>query len=423
MFKVIRKLRRPSVDRPFVSGEKSDDYNIVFSEKYVKTGKFLKIYNKISKDSLSVYIISEWANEEDYVDFITDDDPIISSWLDVQNRYVEENNFIETLSFKEETYPTFYDQSHIFVVFRPGAAGNFVSGVIDSLLSKQLSELSFSTSGHAHFNSIVERKKLGIDYVSLGMGLSGVDQGFYTEEEKMEYYKDKINSANYENKRYVTWTHDIRNIPLYKSLFPNSKILVITSDTFRERLISLVMALKKNYFSDDNQLPLPPNVRAKPRILKRKVIKEFFAKNYSKKYEPGNNDLDLFLLLQGHILAHKLNLDTDLDSIIPYDDDDTDPSLSFMERKIQYSMGHDYTKQADSIIKFGDILNGNVQELLARIESILGQSLSSDEISYVSDSLNKYIKSQDTVLISSPMSYVESLKEKADTIVSAFKDK
>jgi hypothetical protein len=423
MFKVIRKHRRKDINQPWLGGKPSKEYNYVFNEKYVKTAKFLKMYNNVSTDGLCNDIISEWATEEDYIDFITDDDPIISSWQAAQLIYVEENNFINVISYKEETYPTFYDQAHIFVVFRPGEAGNFVSGVINSLLDKKLSELAFSKSGHAHFNSIVERKKLGIDHLSLGMGISGLEQVFDTEEEKIEYYKDKINSTNYENKRYVTWTHDFKNIPLYKSLFPNSKILVITSDTFRERLISLIMALKKNHFSEDNQLPLTPDDRIKPRILKRNIIKKFFAKNYNKIYQAGSNELDLFLLLQAFMSAHKLDLDARLDSKISYTDDGTDTSLSYIEKQIQHSISHEHSVLADALIEFNDILNGNTQKLSTVIELIIGTQLSSDEISYVSDSLDNYIRNQDASIINSPVSYIKSLKEKADTIVSAFKDK
>jgi len=422
MFKIILKKVRPTVETPWMFPIPAE-FKQAFYQKYESTKKFLYEKATLSADQLTLEKESVWASSKDYIDFLLDEDERIRTCLKEIALYRNSGKFIEDVIYKDERLGDFYHNPHIFLVFRPGEAGNFISGLIDNLLAGSTNSLPLSQTGHAHFNRIVERKKLGTDYLSLGLGLDGIDPDFFSVEDKLTYYRKKIDTANYENDRYVTWTHNFRNIPLYKSMFPNCKILTITSDSFGERIVGLLMSLIKNYFSDDNQMPIIPNLRFKIEIFKKAFIQEYFKKYYSgKKYQEGYQELDLFLILQGHLEAHKLDLNTSLDSIIPYKDVNDNQSLSLLKRRIQYSVGIENVTMSDSTIKFKSILDCNVHELIRVVEHLLGRALTPVEASYVDKSLKMYVSKQDRSLINSPVEYINGLKIKADMVVSSFEN-
>lgn len=426
MFKSIRIITRPNREIPFfneVYTAANKERQMVYYEKYIKTGKSLKSYVSLSDDKLTATQITEWNSKEDFVEFCTDATPIHSEWRERLGQYLENNGFLSDLLIEDSVATeNFYLQPHIFVVFRPGAAGNFLSSMIDNLSLKKLDNISLSNGGHAHYNSIVERKKFGIDYIALGNGIIGVDRQFLTDEDKLNYYKEKIDSANYENRSYVTWSHDFTNIPLYKKLFPACKILVIKEDTFRQRLISMIMAINKNHFRDDQQIPLIPADRVKPIIYKKTFISTVFSRYYPEKtYKEGYIDLDKHIMYQSHLFCQGLgNYDkTLLDSNIPYIDDNTNPNLTFIERRAQHSIGFNFSEFADEYVSFNDILTANPENILISIENILDRELTMEEKEYARKSLGNYKESQDQTLLEDPLTYLDIAKEKADKIMSA----
>lgn len=428
MFKVTRKVIRADHSVPFFGDviPFTKEYGMVFHAKYIKTKKFLGMDKQVSEDGLTFTTVASWASEDDYLDYISDSNAHISDFLEKVNLYIDDNKFIDSITYESFDYPTFYDQAHIFVIFRPGAAGNFISNLLDNLLNNKSSSIELSSTGHAHYNSIVEHKRLGIDYLSLGSGLPGNDSSFFNEEDKIKFYKEKISAGHYENKRYITWTHNFSNIPLYKSIFPNCKILIINDDTLKERLISMVMNINKNLFSPDDQLPLTVNDRRRPKIFKRKLINDYFSRCYpTKVYQKGHKDLDLHLLYSSHLSAYNINkhYNADLNAVIDYEDDNRDPSLSYIERKIQYSVGREYINHADAKIEFQDILGRSVTNIATSLELILDKKLTHDELIYLESALEKYVLAQDRTLLEDPRKYLEQVKEKADTTVSAFEDK
>ncbi len=425
MFRVIRRLKRADISVPFIKAEKTEEYKSAFYEKYVKTKKFVNLEHIVSKDGSTLVYILNWASEQDYVDFLTDDDHHVKSFNESLNAYITDKGFLETISFEDATYPSLYDREHVFVVFRQGAAGNFISNILDNILNDRLQTIQISTSGHAHFNSIVERKRLGADYLCLGSGLT-IEGMFFNDQEKINYFKERIYLTDYENKRYVTWSHNFANIPLYKLLFPNGKVIAITDDTLKERLVGLLMGINKNYFSSDDQLPVGPNGRISPRLFKRKIVSDYFSKYYpGKKYQEGHKDLDVYIMCRSHLYLHELEqyLGSDLNMVIPHHDDNSNMSLSAIEKMSQHSMAYNNVQLSDCKIKFGDLLDKKINVLQPIIETALGRSLTEQEASYFSTSVDEYIRRQDQKILYDPMGYMEELKSKADTIVSGFSDK
>ncbi len=422
MFKSVVRVERQSANIPW-NVPVEDEFKKAFYEKYVITKRFLSEDVVVSDDELLLQRTTYWAKEEDYISFVTEEDPRITSYIEKSRRYRYAAKLVEDITYYNESVGDIYAQPHIFVVFRPGASGNFISNLLEGLAKNQLNTAGLSADGHAHFNLIVERKKIGIDHLALGTGLSGVDAEFFRIEDKIKYYKNKIDSVEYEKKPYVSWTHDFNNILAYKFLFPNSKTLAITANTFFERIVSLVMSVRKNYFSNDDQLPIPDGKKIKVAITKKKLIQETFKTYYrSKKYANGHYDLDLFLMIQGHIDAHKLNMDARLDSLVPYNDDGTDETLSDIKRRLQYSIGISNVSLSTDKISFKSIMENNTGEIVHVLENLLGRKLAPSEVEYVELSLNQYLKNQDQFLISDPIGYIKSLKERADAIVSSFED-
>jgi hypothetical protein len=402
------------------AGPPPEDFKNAFREKYVFTKRYLSEKTIVSE--LSIEKTTYWSSEEDYLSFVTDEDPRISKWLEEYYLQKNRNKFSEDIVCYEEE-DNLYKQPHIFVVFIPGSAGNFVSSMLESLTNNELNRISLSNIGHVHFNAVVERKKIGIDHISLGIGLAGIDPEFFSYVDKIKFYMEKIDSVNYENRPYVSWTHDFENIILYKVLFPNSKTLSITSYTLKERLISIIMGIRKNFFSTDDQLAISTNSRIIVKIIKKKVISVYFKKYYSnKKYVAGHNDLDLFLMLQAHLDVNKLNLGTDLSSVVPYSNDDFDGDLSYMKNKMQVPKGIENTELSTSKIRFSDILENNNKNLSLAFETLLERNLTAAELVYIEQSLNQYIKGQDQFVLTDPVGYINSLKEKADLIVSSFEN-
>lgn len=425
MFKSVRIITRQNKNSLFFheASPPSKERQAFYYNKYVKTGKSIGFDVILSDDGLTVRLINKWASRDAYLEFCTDTDPILIEWAESMNRYIEEQGFIDCFVYEDSDAVNFYNLPHIFVVFRPGAAGNFLSSLIENLEYKQLNKMSLSTGGHAHYNSIVERKKLGIDHISLGIGLTGMDPHFFTEDDKINYYKEKIDGISYENKNYVTWTHDFTNIPLYKKIFPNGKILVIKEDTLRERLTSMIMAVNKNHFSKDQQIPIPVADHIKPELYKKTFISSNFSKYYPNSlYKQGHIDLDKHIMYQSHLFCHGLaSYDKNLlDSPIDYLDNNSNKNLKFIERRAQHSVGFNFAEFADEYVNLKDILSANSNCIIPSIEKILGKELTADEKEYVAQSLSNYRESQDQKLLEDPFEYLNLAKEKADNIVSAF---
>ena len=314
----------------------------------------------------------------------------------------------------------FYNQSHIFVVFRPGASGNFISTLLDNLLQQNFDTTKLSDSGRAHYNSIVERKRIGKDYLSFGSGLHFSDPTFSTVEEKIQFYKNGIDNSDYLDQPYITWSHSFGNIPIYRSIFPNGQILSITEDTLRERLAGLIMHVNKNHFSNDNQAPFPEKDRIKPPLFKELVIRDVFSKLYPDKiYQYGHSDLDKSMMYRYFLKASNLEqyLGYDLNTNIPYEDNGSGD----LTKKIgQYSIDRHHISLCSTVIKLYDILTNSADKIVREFETILNRPLSDYELQYVSRSLDEYVNSQNSDIIGDPKKYLANAKEKADNIVSAF---
>ena len=320
----------------------------------------------------------------------------------------------------------FYHQPHVFVVFSPGSAGNLISSLLDSLLNHSMEDITIAASGNAHSNSIAERKRAGVDYICLGSGVVDIDVKFFTPEEKINFYKDKIDSFPYDNKPYVTWTHDFTNVDLYKVLFPNARILEITNDSLYEKIVALLFHVNKNIFDLRGQSPLGDLEKVITEIVKKKMISHSFNVLYpDKRYQPDRDYLDLHLLYSFNLSIQGLtqHLCRDLNSEFACEYEKSTASLTVLERKIINSFNTHNTKSSDFKLPLKSILQDtdrNIKNIVDVFNSVLNRTLTVSEINYVRSSIFNYISSQNSFILQNPVEYINDVKEKADTIVSAF---
>lgn len=137
-----------------------------------------------------------------------------------------------------------FDLEHIFIVFHPGSGGNFIASTIEKIITNQDDSIIVTKQGNAH--SKIDRKITGTDYLSLGTEVAE-QSDFITQEERIGYYLDKI-KTEYSNVTtpQIVWSHDFTNIPLYKKIFPNSKTIVITQNSDKEKVAVVLMHVMKN---------------------------------------------------------------------------------------------------------------------------------------------------------------------------------
>lgn len=137
-----------------------------------------------------------------------------------------------------------FDLAHIFIVFHPGSGGNFIASTIEKVLNNEDDTILVTKQGNAH--SKIDRKITGTDYLSLGTEVAE-QANFKTQEERIGYYLSKI-KTEYTNVTapQIVWSHDFTNIPLYKKIFPNSKIITITQNSDKEKIAVVLMHVMKN---------------------------------------------------------------------------------------------------------------------------------------------------------------------------------
>ena len=150
-----------------------------------------------------------------------------------------------------ESTTTGFELAHTFVVAISGASGSFVTKLLGMLYDENRSDLIFSETGNAH-----ESTPPGGTWLThrLSCGVTPSTEPYFDNlAERINYYRGLIEASTW---RYfhkhpgVTFTHIHGNIPLYKVLFPKSKILVITCDTIEEKAASLLHVILKYMIGD-----------------------------------------------------------------------------------------------------------------------------------------------------------------------------
>ena len=334
-----------------------------------------------------------------------------------------------------------FNLPHIFVVFPPGASGNFIANVMSRTLHRQFNDLTLSSTGNAHENS---KSKLEFsDFMSCGL-IYGLPS-FSSDEEKFNYYKTKI-EENYSNDTdiKISWSHDFSNIPLYKRMFPNCRILVVTQNSNREKLAILIQQELKNRLDTNGFVFLKgdPYLEQWRAGFKQALISVLgndlidtavdIANNYTDpKYKPIVTFMAINIMLRFYAQE---NL-TDPTKQVKFDYLNYCTVPRFVEDPTYDHTLADYTTlrvgpsykdclTEDCItMPYDVILDNNFDEFKKTIKKTIGITLDYKQTNFLHKNLDNYYKNQSPVLMVDPFKYYYGLGKKAQEQIMTLKGK
>jgi hypothetical protein len=293
-----------------------------------------------------------------------------------------------------------FDLAHIFVVFPPGASGNFIIGLLNNLQSKLLTKIDIALIGSTHINSAVAKKSGGKDYMSLGTFVSE-RRIFYSELERLQYYKSMIQSTI--NSLQITWTHDYNNISDYVKLFPNSKILVITADTEEEQLAITLMHCIKNLTDDVVSTPFSKEDWHQITTNWNKLIRMDLSTILPKeKIDEAINDKDImtYFTIDRTLKFYRLGEYHDL-PISTYNGHLSPTPYNISE----------FVNEQCTVLPYNYLINNNSSILVDAIQNLI--PLNQEEQNYVIELFNDYRSKQQIEILDSPYEYLAQLKKKS----------
>ena len=306
-----------------------------------------------------------------------------------------------------------FDISHIFIVFAPGAGGNFLAGILTSLVNNDYSDVHISPAGSSHTTI----SKLENDYLSMGRF---IDTSFSTPQEKINYYKKRISDNLSEvTHPIVSWTHDTNNIPLYRTLFPNSKIIVITQNSPKEKLAVTFMHVLKNML-DDNVITA---FSSEEFIQVRSFVKQMCIKpvlNILSEQqldlvfsEPKYEAIVNYLYFQGMLNMYGLK------HLVENVEQQMQPEMiTFGISNKIYDMFENSKYNYCITLPYSYVVENNIPILLNVITTALSRELSETEKKFVGDNFTKYKSKQNLDILEDPIEHYRQLKQKTYDLVT-----
>lgn len=322
-----------------------------------------------------------------------------------------------------------FELPHIFVIFQPGAGGNFISGLLTKIISNDLGFLPVSSSGSSH--TTIDKKIAGVDYMSFGT-ITEDRSEFPTEEDRINFYLDNIRKHYGDVKSpQVVWTHDFLNIPIYKNFFPNSKILIVTQDTHREKLIVMAQSITKNLMDPDSNSPLTDSQWAKLDITwkagARLELNRIFSDNYDLVEHIIKNRFR-YKNLMTYVLFKKL---LNFNGMLPYLGERTEGNWGDLSNNIlSYNFNHT-SDQSSPIHIIGPeykwlyglvpavlfpykcIIDNDVDAAINLFGAVLDRTLDTEQQDFVTENFNNYKNGQNQDIFTDVINYYQQLKQLA----------
>jgi len=301
-----------------------------------------------------------------------------------------------------------FDLDHVFVTFAPGSGGNFITALMNRIVSGDISSLPINQNGSFHI--LDNGKREGKDSISFGSSPEE-NKLFTSDEQRAEHYIKLISEEYKEPKRIVTWSHDYTNLPLYKKYFPKCRTLAITVYTPEEKLMSMMMQVNKVVLTSEKDIAIPLSLwyRLKNRLklLINKKIKQMYGDDedfsfvFERRFEPEYADIVFYystlLLLQYASLTDALNL---IKEPFGFAQVNTIPYKKIIK------------DNSDSILSFYD-LTYNTKNSTKVYSETLNRPMSNDENAYLKYAFEYYHNMQDKFLLENPVQYFFNRKEKA----------
>lgn len=310
---------------------------------------------------------------------------------------------------------------HYFIVFHPGTAGNFVTSTVQNLVNDSLATVEINTTGSAHTTAL--KKTTDTDYLTCGTFFYENNK-FANFEEKVKFHKNRIEQLSITESQ-INWTHDFTNIPLYKILFPNAKILVITQNSVREKLVSAILQVHKNFLDKTVISPLNSEMqRAQEQrwskwsfLILTSVLgadsDELANEIITDRHNPKYRDLIEYITIYGKLRYYNL-----LQYINegPYEKDLANTVLLpvYNDPNKKYIIGEDYSYYTTECnkIPYECIIKNDSTVFLNAIESFVGK-LNIDQEQFVRTTFCNYYNAQNKNVFADPKQYFLELRQRA----------
>jgi hypothetical protein len=317
-----------------------------------------------------------------------------------------------------------FNLRHYFIVFHPGAGGNFLAGLVDKLMSNELSNLDISSTGSSH--TLLNNKSNRVDLsCSTFVRPSSL---LKNKSAKISHFQEQFSQLDIKTPT-VSWTHDFTNIPIYRQLFPNAKILVVTQESLVEKLTITILQQLKNTL-DPNVNSVIPKDRLNIALdqwkeyTENKIIKLFGNKELAKtivndRFNPDYQDIVTYITLVRMFEYYKLLGDTpDVVNYVLL------PTVG--HHVLLPNMGHEIGQQepfkviapysefidTECVIVPYDVIRLNDGDQLTHIFTKLFGQLEVDKQEFIKYTLSNYHANQNQQVLNNPMQYINDLKNK-----------
>jgi hypothetical protein len=314
--------------------------------------------------------------------------------------------------------------NHIFVVFHPGAGGNFIASLAHSLINPGRT-IEFSSRGSAH--NLISDKLNMTDYLSY----STFPILNRPQSPAEEYALSIKNNKDRYSSRTVSWTHDFENIELYSKVFSKARILVATQDSIYEKLVVTAMHVLKLFL--DPETVVTSTVERQAAVLSRwklstkadilninpnvshDTIYDILENRYSSRYA---NILEYLTIRRAFIYYGLIGL---VDEAFPIKSDNVNfvrynaPEKSYI-RFCQGDAYSNYITERCKIIRYEEMINRDHSFVQTMID-ITGN----DDSKYIYDILDKYRIRQNQDLLLDPVLFYKSRKQEAIDIMKSLK--
>lgn len=301
-----------------------------------------------------------------------------------------------------------FDLEHVFIVFHPGAGGNFIASLLEKIIRKDNTVIDIGTAGTAH--TLIDRKIAGTDYLSFGTEVHE-QSSFTNENDRINFYIDKIKSEyNDVTTPQIVWSHDFTNITLYKKYFPNSKILVITQDSYREKIAVVLFNVIKNILDVNTLNPLTPKRMAEVLSLWNFVVKLELIKLVG---ETKAREIDKDNILYKYASFSKMMQYYMLDNIDVVNRVLYPATNMIMPGKLPYTIGKEYSEYTDGCIKipFSYVMDNDLDLLIETLSQLV--NLNDEAKQIITINFTKYRTAQIQEILSDPIGYYAKVKEEA----------
>lgn len=305
-----------------------------------------------------------------------------------------------------------FELPHKFVVFPPGAGGNFIAGVLDKINSNNLSPVVVSKSGSSH----------SVTPTDLSFGSTPEENARFTNiEDRENFYINNILNNSQSLKRTIAWSHDYSNLPLYKKHFKNCKTFTITCYSPEEKLTSVLMHVNKVILSNESDIPIPKDTwlflkeRLRYRVNER--LKILLGSNIDTNFIFDNRTSEDFKDIVCYISSIATLKYVGLNDVLMMI---SEPIVNLPPR---YDIRKLISENSDTILPYRYLKDNNAILLEQSISKVFNRDLTKEENLFITNSLIEYRTKQDIELLTDPLLYFNKIKHNALIEIEKIKER